>query len=125
LTAFCEEKANMSIKNLFSGAIFVGEAAGDRQTYFVFSVDAGYIVVARRSRNNFSITLVERDAPQVIARKFKGQRITVKDLKSRGGRADLFGEYFDRLNALYVMVATGRAKKLKEKLGRAMLFKVK
>ena len=90
----------MSIKNLFSGATFVGEAAGDRQTYFVFSVDAGYIVVARRSRNNFSITVVERDAPQAITRKFKGQRITVKDLKSKGGRADLFGEYFDRLNAL-------------------------
>jgi hypothetical protein len=109
----------MSIRNMFKGATFLGEAHGDRQTYYVFSSDAGYIVVAPRSRNNFSITLVKSDSPQVISRKFKGKRITVKDLKS------LFGEYFDRLNALYVMVALGRAKKLKEKMGRAMLFKVK
>ena len=29
------------------------------------------------------------------------------------------------LNALYVMVALGRARKLKKKLGKAMLFRVK
>jgi hypothetical protein len=46
-------------------------------------------------------------------------------LKSQGHRADLFGQYFDRLNALYVMVALGRARKLKKKLGKAMLFRVK
>jgi hypothetical protein len=37
----------------------------------------------------------------------------------------MFRDYFDRLNALYVMVALGRAKKLKKKLGKAMLFRVK
>jgi hypothetical protein len=43
-------------------------------------------------------------------------QVTVSTLKSQGHRPDLFGEYFDRLNALYVMVALGRARKLKIKL---------
>ena len=61
----------------------------------------------------------------MLSRKFKGKQVTVSTLKSHGYRTDLFGEYFDRLNALYVMVALGRARKLKKKLGRAMLFRVK
>src|SRR5271170_6509024 len=115
----------MAVKNLFSGARFIGQAEGDRQTYYVFQGDSGYLVAAPRSANNYSVTLVQNDAPDVISRKFKGTRVTVNTLKSKGRRADLFGQYFDRLNALYVMVALGRAKKLKRKLGRAMLFRVK
>ena len=109
----------MSIRKMFDGARFVGEAQGERQVYYVFSADDAYIVLAQRSQNNFSITLVKKAAPQAISRRFKGKRVTVKDLKP------LFRDYFDRLNALYVTVALGLAKKLKEKDGRAMLFKMK
>jgi hypothetical protein len=115
----------MPIKNLFDRARFVGKAEGERQTYSVFEADSGYLVTAPRGNNNYSVTLVQREVPEVISRKFKGRRVTVSTLRSQGHRADLFGEYFDRLNALYVMVALGRATKLKRKLGRAMLFKVK
>ncbi len=115
----------MAVKNLFSGARFVGQAEGERQTYNVFQGDNGYLVAAPRSANNYSVTLVPQEAPEAISRRFKGMRVTVSTLKSQGHRPDLFGEYFDRLNALYVMVALGRARKLKKKLGRAMLFKVK
>lgn len=78
-----------------------------------------------QSASNYSVTVVQNEVPDLVSRKFKGKQVTVSDLKSDGRRADLFGQYFDRLNALYVMVALGRAKKLKKKLGRAMLFKVK
>src|SRR5437660_8235693 len=105
----------MSIRKMFEGARFVGEARGERQVYYVFSAEAAYIVLAQRSQNNFSITLVKNDAPKAISRRFRGKRVAVKDLKP------LFREYFDRLNALYVMVALGLAKKLKERDGRAML----
>jgi len=36
----------------------------------------------------------------------------------------LFERYFDRLNALYVMVALRKARKLKKRLGKAMVFKI-
>jgi len=35
----------------------------------------------------------------------------------KGRRPDLFGDNFSRLNALYTMVALGRAKRLKQRLG--------
>ena len=40
-------------------------------------------------------------------------------------RPDLFDDNFSPLNALYTMVALGRAKKLKKRQGRAMVFKIK
>jgi hypothetical protein len=105
---------------MFNSATFVGEAQGERQTYYVFSTETGYMVVARRSeQNNYSLTLVKNDAPRLVGRRFKGKRVRVNDLKP------LFAKYFDRLNTLYVMVALGLAKKLKERDGRAMLFRVK
>jgi hypothetical protein len=68
----------MAIKSLFSGARFVGQAEGDRQTYSVFQGDNGYLVAAPRSSNNYSVTLVPQEAPEVIGRKFKGERVTVR-----------------------------------------------
>ncbi len=115
----------MAVKNLFSGARFIGQAEGERRSYYVFQGDSGYLVATPQSPRNYSVTLVENEAPDVISRKFKGKQVTVSTLKSQGHRADLFGQYFDRLNALYVMVALGRARKLKKKLGKAMLFRVK
>jgi hypothetical protein len=116
---------NMAIKHLFSGARCIGQAEGDRRSYYVFQGESGYLVATPQSARNYSVTLVQNEAPEVITRKFKGKQVTVNTLKSQGRRADLFGQYFDRLNALYVMVALGRARKLKKKLGKAMLFKVK
>jgi hypothetical protein len=115
----------MAIKNLFKDARFIGQAEGDRRSYYVFQSDGGYLVATAQSARNYSVTLVQNEVPDVISRKFKGKQVTVGTLKSQGHRTDLFGQYFDRLNALYVMVALGRARKLKKKLGKAMLFKVK
>jgi hypothetical protein len=115
----------MAVKNLFSGARFIGQAEGERRTYYVFKVESGYLVATPQSPRNYSVTLVQNEVPDVISRKFKGKQVTVNMLKSKGNRERLFRDYFDRLNALYVMVALGRARKLKKKLGRAMLFRVK
>ncbi|MGH9517789.1 MAG: hypothetical protein ACRD3P_19150 [Terriglobales bacterium] len=113
------------MKNLFSGARFIGQADGDRRSYYVFHGDSGYLVASPQSPRNYSVTLVGNEVPAVISRKFRGKQVTVNMLKSRVHGGGLFRDYFDRLNALYVMVALGRARKLKKKLGRAMLFKVK
>jgi hypothetical protein len=115
----------MGVKNLFSGARFIGQAEGERRSYYVFQGESGYLVATPQSARNYSVTLVQNEVPDVISRKFKGKQVTVNTLKSKGSRAGLFRDYFDRLNALYVMVALGRARKLKKKLGKAMLFRVK
>jgi len=115
----------MTVKNLFNGAKFIGRAEGERRSYYVFQGESGYLVATPQSRRNYSVTLVQNEVPDVISRKFKGKQVTVGMLKSKGSRVGLFRDYFDRLNALYVMVALGRARKLKKKLGRAMLFRVK
>ncbi len=115
----------MTVKHLFSGARFIGEAEGERRTYYVFQGESGYLVATPQSPRNYSVTLVQNEVPEVISRKFKGKLVTVSMLKSKRGRSGMFQDYFDRLNALYVMVALGRARKLKKKLGKAMLFRVK
>ena len=115
----------MTIKRLFSGARFIGEAEGERRTYYVFQGESGYLVATPQSPRNYSVTLVQNEAPDVISRKFEGKLVTVSMLKSKRNRSGMFRDYFDRLNALYVMVALGRARKLKNKLGKAMLFRVK
>jgi hypothetical protein len=115
----------MTVKNLFSGAKFIGQAEGERRSYYVFQADNGYLVATPQSTRNYSVTVVQSEVPEVISRKYKGKQVTVSTLKSMGSGTGLFRDYFDRLNALYVMVALGRAKKLKKKLGRAMLFRVK
>jgi hypothetical protein len=115
----------MAAKNLFSGAKFAGEAEGDRQIYYVFETDRNYLVAAPMSPNSYSVTLITRDAPELVSHKFKGKHITANMLKTLIPRSRSFSRYFDRLNTLYAMVGLGKAKKLKKRLGRAMLFKVK
>jgi len=115
----------MAVKNLFSGARFIGQAEGEKRIYYIFQGESGYLVATPQSPRNYSVTLVQKEVPDVISRKFKGKQVTVNMLKPKGNRAGLFRDYFDRLNALYVMVALGRARKLKKKLGKAMLFRVK
>lgn len=91
----------------------------------MFQTANSYLVAAPQAPNSYSVTVIQTEAPDVISSKFRGTQITVNSLKSQGHRPDLFGDYFDRLNALYVMVALGKAKKLKKRLGRAMVFKIK
>ena len=115
----------MGVKSLFTDAEFIGQAEGDKRSYYVFQAANGYLVAAPQGPNTYSLTVISREAPEVISKKFKGAQVTVNSLKSHARRPDLFGGYFDRLNALYVMVALGKARKLKRRLGKAMLFKIK
>ncbi len=114
----------MSVKTLFNAARFVGQAEGDRRKYYVFEAAAGYLVAAPQGPHSYSVTVIQREAPEVISNKFRGAQITVSTLKAKGRRPDLFDRYFDRLNALYVMVALRKARKLKKRVGKAMVFKI-
>ena len=114
----------MKIPTLLHKLPFVGQAEGERLTYYVFEGNSAYLVVSPNSRGGLNVNVVDRETP-VISRRFSGQRVTGRTLLQKGRRPDLFGDNFSPLNALYTMVALGRAKKLKQKLGRAMVFKVK
>jgi len=117
-------EGEMTVKTLFNGARFVGQAEGDRRKYYVFEAAAGYLVAAPQAPHSYSVTVIQREIPEVISSKFRGTQITVSTLKAKGRRPDLFDRYFDRLNALYVMVALHKARKLKKRVGKAMVFKI-
>jgi hypothetical protein len=117
--------ADVKIPTLLKQLPFVGQAEGERLTYYVFEGNRAYLVVSPNSRGGLNLNVVDQDTPEVISRRFSGQRVTGQMLVQKGRRPDLFGDNFSPLNALYTMVALGRAKKLKQKLGRAMVFKIK
>ena len=114
----------MRIPNLFKGARYVGKAEGDRRTYHVFESDAGYLVMAPNSAGGFNLNVVDREVPDVVTTGFKGKKLTAGRLKRSSRRPGLFRGPFSSLTALYVMVALGRARKLKRREGKAMVFKI-
>ena len=115
----------MRIQSLLQGLPFVGQADGERLTYYVFEGNRAYLVVSPNSRGGLNMNVVDQEVPGVISKRFAGQRVTGKMLAEKGRRPDLFEDHFSRLNALYTMVALGRATKLKKRDGRAMVFKIK
>lgn len=115
----------MKVSELFEGAHYSGKAEGDRKTYYVFETNKCYLVVAPSSPESFNLSVVDREVPEVVARAFKGKRVTARRLREDARRPDLFNVPFAALNALYVMVGLGRARKLKQREGKAMVFKIK
>ena len=115
----------MKTSQLFKDVHYVGQAEGERKTYHVFGTFDHYLVVAPNSRGGYNLSVVAREAPEVIARRFKGKRVTTRIVRSRSKRPDLFGADFAPLSSLYVMVALHRAEKLKQKLGKSLVFKIK
>ncbi len=114
----------MRIPDLFKGVRYVGKAEGDRRTYYVFQNDGGYLIVAPNSAGGFNLNIVDGEVPDAVTNAFKGKRLTAGRLKRSSRRPDLFGGAFSSLNALYVLVALGRARKLKRREGKAMVFKI-
>ncbi len=115
----------MKVSELFSGIRYVGRAEGDRKTYYVFEGHSGYMVVTPSSGSTFNMSVVDSEVPEVVSKAFRKKRVTSVRLKGSNRRPDLFGAPFATLNALYVMVALGRARKLKRREGKAMVFRIK
>ena len=118
------KEISVKITNVLERLQFAGQAEGDRRTYFAFQGDGPYVIASPNDRGGFNVNIIEREVPYVVARQFGGQRVTSGILVKQGRRPDLFGAPFSALNALYLMVAIGRARKLKERDGRALVFKI-
>lgn len=103
----------MNIRSLAKGLKFCGIAAGKRQTYYVFESAAGYVVMSasRTKRASGYFNLVRRDAVAQIRRRYAGkQDVTAKSLAARSRGAGV-RDALQALNILYVLVATGAAKR--------------
>lgn len=113
--------ARMNIARLFSNAAYAGKAKGDRRDYHVFQTDGDYLVVSPNTRGGYIVNPVRRRIPDAIAARYRGRKVTSKKLRQARG----FGDRFHGLNALYVLVALGRARKLAERDGRSLVFKIR
>ena len=103
----------MNIRSLVKGLQFCGEAKGKRQTYYVFESAPGYVVMSasRTKRASGYFNLVRRDAVARIRRSYAGkQDVTAKALATRSRGAGV-RDALAALNILYVLVATGAAKR--------------
>jgi hypothetical protein len=103
----------MNIRSLAKGLKFCGETAGKRQTYYVFESGSGYVVMSmsRSKRASGYFNLVSRQAVDRIRKNYAGkQDVTAKQLATRSRGAGV-RDALQALNVLYVLVATGAAKR--------------
>jgi hypothetical protein len=103
----------VNIRSLGKGLKYCGEAAGKRQTYYVFESGKGFVVMSasRSKRASGYFNLVSRDAVERIRRNYAGkQDVTAKQLATRS-RGPGVRDALQALNILYVLVATGSARR--------------
>ena len=114
------------IRSQFSGLKYAGRADGDKRAYHVFEGAASMLVVSPgRTRGSYNANAVDRRGLDVVGRRFRGRKVTSADVMRKARRRDLFRQRFDALNALYAMVAVGRAQKLRERRdGRSLVFRI-
>jgi hypothetical protein len=103
----------VNIRSLAKGLRFCGEVSGKRQTYFVFESGKAYVVMSasRTKRASGYFNLVSRAAVDRIRKSYAGkQDVTAKALATRS-RGPGVRDALQALNILYVLVATGAAKR--------------
>lgn len=101
---------------------YVGRAEGARRTYHIFECSHAYLVVSPNSCGGLSVNPVTRRAPEIISRRFRERHITSKRL-AKG--SDPFRPPSRPSTPSIIMVALGRASKLKIMGGRSMVFSIK
>lgn len=103
----------MNIRNLATGLKYCGVASGKKQTYYVFESGKAYMVMSasRSKRASGYFNLVSRDAVDRIRKSYAGrQDVTAKQLAARSRGAGM-RDALQALNVLYVLVATGAARR--------------
>ncbi len=102
----------MDVKHVLSALHYIGEAVGVRKTYYVFGGPQHYLLLSFKkddaAAGNFNI--VEAGAVAYVEGKFGGAKgLTSKQLFEESKRTHHFRDRFVALNALYVLVAAGKA----------------
>ena len=76
----------MRIVDVFRTLEYVGRAEGDKKSYFVFEGPHAYLVVASNTARSYNANVVEREAVDLLARRFKGRKVTTSDVVRKSGR---------------------------------------
>ena len=118
----------MNVENLARGLTYKGEAAGKRQTYYVFEGHDFYFVVSFKKtdphQGNFHV--VGSGAVEYVREKFAGASgITARDVFERAHKAQHLTSDLEALNVLYILVGLGHAHVDKRFKERSLYFNVK
>lgn len=102
----------VEVREVLDELRYVGEAVGVRKTYYVFQGHQHYLLLSFKkgddATGNFNI--VEAGAVAYVEDKFQGAKgLTAKQLFEESKRTKHFRDRFVALNALYVLVASGKA----------------
>jgi hypothetical protein len=102
----------VKVREVLAELRYVGEAVGVRHTYYIFQGQQHYLVLSFKkgdaAAGNFNI--VEADAVAYLEDKFRGAKaLTSKQVLEESKRTRHFKDRFVALNALYVLVAAGKA----------------
>jgi hypothetical protein len=102
----------VKVKEVLAELHYVGEATGVRQTYYVFRGHQHYLLLSFKKDDDASgnFNVVEAEAVAYVENKFRGAKgLTSKQLFEESKRTKHFRDRFVALNALYVLVASGKA----------------
>lgn len=101
----------MKLKNMLGGMEYCGEVVAPKRTYSVFQNRIGYVLCSQKTYAVWEgdFVIVKRKQVEYLSRRLKGQAaLTSTVIVERTRKANL--TRFDVLNAMYVLIALGRAK---------------
>lgn len=124
-----KRQARKSIARLQSGLVFRGEVAAVRQTYYVFEAEGAYFLLsfalAESKAGSGYFNVVDAKAVDYVRERFAGGRaVTAKEVAARARRTAHAPSNLAALNILYVLVALGRAKIVREGTNRQLVFSI-
>lgn len=124
-----KKQARKNIASLQSGLVFRGEVSGIRQNYFVLEAEGTWFVMsfarsdAKPGAGYFNV--VDAKAVDYVRSRFAGERaVTAKEVAAHARRTKHAPTSLIALNILYVLVATGDAKIVREGPHRQLVFSV-
>lgn len=124
-----KREARRQIASLQSGLIYRGEVTGVRQTYYVFETEGSFFVLsfarpeAKRASGYFNV--VDARAVAYVRDRFAGDKaVTAKDVAGKARRTKHAPTSLIALNILYVLVALGSAKIVREGAHQQLVFAV-
>lgn len=125
-----KRQARTNITRLQSGLVFRGEVTGVRQTYYVFEAEVCFFVLSfarsesKRASGYFNI--VETNAVDYVRNKFAGDKgVTAKEVVAQARRTKHAPTSLVALNILYVLVASGEAKIVREGEHQQLVFAIR
>jgi hypothetical protein len=118
-----EPEVAVKIESVLKGVRHIGKAEGRDTKYEVFETDQVFLLFSPSTRGGFMMNIVDKRAPQRIARSFGGKEVT-SGMVARRLKSLALKVVFP-VNVLYVMVAMGWAQKTARMEGNSLVFRIR